>query len=106
GPGCERVADQRGGNAPAGDGALRIAREHFLKRALALAEPEGMQKRDTALEAGLRGRQAGIRERHLAELLGSTAARLSPRCGAKGKESAVENRAASVRSEHGRPPGE
>ena len=49
-PGCERVADQRGGNAPAGDGAVRIARQHFLKCALALAEPEGMQERDTTLD--------------------------------------------------------
>ena len=63
------------------------------KRAFALAEPEGMQERHAALEGGLRRRQAGVRERNLAELLGSAAALLSPRCGAKGKESAEENRA-------------
>ena len=75
--------------------------ERFLKCALALTEPEGMQERDTALEARLRRRQAGVRERNLAELLGSAAALLSPRCGAKGNESAEENRAAS---EHKKPP--
>src|SRR5437588_201274 len=40
-PGREGVADQRGGNAPAGDGAVGVARQHFLECALALAEPEG-----------------------------------------------------------------
>ena len=99
-PGGERVADQRRGNAPAGDRAVRIARQRFLECALALAEPEGMQERDTALEDRLRRRQAGVRERNLAELLGRAAAFLSPRCGANGKESTEQNRA----TEHGKPP--
>ena len=79
GPGCVGVADRQRRDAPAGDRAAGVLRQHLAKRLVALAPPERMQQRHRALQLRLHRRRAGIGERHAAELFGRVSG--NGRCG-------------------------